>query len=80
MKQFVLTVYIPDNNVRDSVHVAQMLREAAATVEYQIPMETTSTSTAPPVPISMNGPRGTPARSTARGTSAPDTSFVCSPR
>ena len=38
MKQFVLTVYIPDNNVRDSVHVAQMLRECAATVEYQIPM------------------------------------------
>ena len=27
MKQCILTVYIPDNNVRDSVHVAQMMRE-----------------------------------------------------
>jgi hypothetical protein len=39
MKTFVLTVNVPDNSVRDSVHIAQMVREAAATLEYQIPMK-----------------------------------------
>jgi hypothetical protein len=38
MKQFVLTIDIPTSPVRDSVYVAQMLREAAATVDYQVPM------------------------------------------
>jgi hypothetical protein len=38
MKQFVLTVDIP-RNPRDSVYVAQMLREAAATLEYQVPLQ-----------------------------------------
>jgi hypothetical protein len=38
MKQFILTIDIPTSPVRDSVYVAQMLREAAATVDYQVPM------------------------------------------
>jgi hypothetical protein len=38
MKTCVLTVYVPDNSVRDSVHIAQMMREAAANIEYQIPL------------------------------------------
>jgi hypothetical protein len=39
MKTCTLTVYVPDNNVRDSVHIAQMMREAAGTIEYQIPLQ-----------------------------------------
>jgi hypothetical protein len=39
MKTFTLTVNVPDNSVRDSVHIAQMVREAAATLEYQVPMK-----------------------------------------
>lgn len=38
MKTFTMIVNIPDNNVRDSVHVAQMLREAAGNIEFQIPL------------------------------------------
>ncbi len=36
MKKFVLTVNIPATQVKPSVHVAQMLREAAAVIEYPV--------------------------------------------
>lgn len=40
MRNFVLTVYIPDETpIRDSVFVAQMLREAAATLNYQVQLQ-----------------------------------------
>jgi hypothetical protein len=36
MKRFTLTIDIPATQVKPSVHVAQMLREAASVVEYPV--------------------------------------------
>lgn len=38
MKTFVLTVDVPNNGVRDSVHIANMLRAVTDTIEFQVPV------------------------------------------